>query len=188
MGLDMYLFRKSYVKNWDFMKDEDKHTVSVKKNGMDRTDIDPNRISYITEHVASWRKFNALHGYIVENHANGRDECQQIALYVDDLNEILNTLVEIREELNSCEVVDVEVECGVDRGKPIMRTIQVFKSKKANELLPTRSGFFFGSEHIDEYYKALVEQTIDIFQNLVDADAKAQEEGNDYEYYYQASW
>ena len=50
MGLDMYLSKKTYVKNWDHMKPEEKHHVVVTKNGK-RTSIDPKRVTYIEEDV-----------------------------------------------------------------------------------------------------------------------------------------
>ena len=31
MGIDMYLYKKHYVKNWDFMTDSEKHSVVVTK-------------------------------------------------------------------------------------------------------------------------------------------------------------
>jgi hypothetical protein len=65
MGLDMYLSKKTYVKNWDYNETNPKHFVSVKKDGVLRTDIKPERISHVVEEVAYWRKFNALHNYIV---------------------------------------------------------------------------------------------------------------------------
>ncbi len=30
MGLDMYLSKKTYVKNWDFQKKSERHTVTIK--------------------------------------------------------------------------------------------------------------------------------------------------------------
>ena len=33
MGLDMYLTKRTYVKNWNFQKDEEKHKVTVQDIG-----------------------------------------------------------------------------------------------------------------------------------------------------------
>ena len=33
MGLDMYLTKETYVKQWDHQTDEERHEVSVKKGG-----------------------------------------------------------------------------------------------------------------------------------------------------------
>ena len=61
------------------------------------------------------RKANAIHHYIVENHADGIDECQIIELSRDDL-----------EELH-------------ERVKAVVNDRSL-----APELLPTSDGFFFG--------------------------------------------
>ena len=61
MGLDMYLYKKSYVKNWQHMKPESLHKITIKKGGKVRKDIKTDRITYIIEEVAYWRKANAIH-------------------------------------------------------------------------------------------------------------------------------
>ena len=39
--------------------------------------------------LAYWRKHPNLHGFIVQNYANGVDECQKIELTLDNVKEIL---------------------------------------------------------------------------------------------------
>jgi hypothetical protein len=77
MGLDMYLTRKVYVKNWSFRKPEELHEITVKRGGQPRTDINPEKISYVIEDVAYWRKANAIHKWFVDNCQDGVDECQE---------------------------------------------------------------------------------------------------------------
>lgn len=36
----MYLSKKIYIKNWDYMKPEERYTVSVLKGGIELKDID----------------------------------------------------------------------------------------------------------------------------------------------------
>lgn len=43
--------------------------------------------------IAYWRKHPNLHGYIVQNFADGVDECQKIRLNKDDVEKILNAVV-----------------------------------------------------------------------------------------------
>lgn len=69
------------------------------------------------------RKANAIHHYIVENHADGIDECQIIELSRDDL-----------EELH-------------ERVKAVVNDRSL-----APELLPTSDGFFFGGTDYDDWY------------------------------------
>lgn len=172
MGLDMYLYKKTYVKNWDFKEDNPKHFVSVKLDGKMRQDIKPERVTYIEEEVAYWRKFNALHGYIVENHAGGVDECQDIRLELSDLELILETLKE------------------VIKSKPNEDGVVTEGAPNPEDLLPPTEGFFFGSNEVDEYYYEEVESTIEELQKLIDEVSVANEEYGLWgsEFIYRASW
>jgi hypothetical protein len=80
MGLDQYLTKKTYVKNWNHMSDDEKHNVSVE--GKSAKQIKPERITYIEEEVGYWRKANQIHSWFVQNVQNGNDDCKQY--YVDD--------------------------------------------------------------------------------------------------------
>ena len=57
----MYLSKKIYIKNWDYMKPEERYTVSVLKGGVELKDIDTEKISDIVVSVMYWRKANAIH-------------------------------------------------------------------------------------------------------------------------------
>ena len=98
MGLDMYLYKQKYVKNWEHTPVEDRHTVTVEQNGQVLTQwANP---TYIVKEVAYWRKFNALHGFIVEHFNNGVDDCKPIPLNLEDLKTIYNQLVKTFKENN----------------------------------------------------------------------------------------
>ena len=160
MGLDMYLSKKTYVKNWSHYSPEEVTEVTVKKGGQPHPDIKPERVSYIVEQVGYWRKFNALHQWFVDNCQGGRDECQESYVDVSQLEELLNeVLIPIHEVFKSGDM---------DNAKQI-----------AEDLLPTQEGFFFGGLEYDEYYFENVEQTIELLKGLV-------EEGGDF--FYQSSW
>ena len=64
-----------------------------------------NEIGNINEcndgYIGYWRNFNYLHQYIVDNFADGVDECQLIPLTKDDVVQILNHLNKIDDVLSS---------------------------------------------------------------------------------------
>jgi len=160
MGLDMYLYKKTYVQNWEHNPPEQHHQIEIKRGGVLRKDIKPNRICYITEQVAYWRKFNALHGWFVNNCASGIDECQDVSVDEDKMKELLETLKEVSSNFD-----------------------------KAEELLPPTQGFFFGGDEVDEYYKEEVISTIKIIEDLLEEQEQSKEYGlysGDFEY--RASW
>lgn len=109
-----------------------------------------------------WRKFNALHGYIVQNFADGVDKCQTIEIkdvdgsYKGGVKDILDALRRTKKKL--------------DAGK-----------KTGLDMMPT-AGFFFGSTEIDKWYEEDVAEALEFFNKLYE------ELEDDDVIYYEASW
>ena len=112
MGLDMYLEKRTYVKQWDHQSAEEKHEVAVTKGGQP-TNIDPKKIKYIIEEAGYWRKANQIHHWFVENVQNGVDNCGEYYVGSEKLTELLEL----------CKKVEAD-------------------HSLADELLPSASGFF----------------------------------------------
>ena len=70
-----------------------------------------------------WRKANAVHNWMVENVQDGEDDCGVYEVYPNQLMKLKVIVEEI-----------------------------LANPKKAPDLLPTASGFFFGSTEYDEWY------------------------------------
>lgn len=144
MGLDMYLYKKSYIMNGDWLKEEYRESVTVTKGGNPHDVIKDNRIKYVVEEVGYWRKVNQIHKWFVDNVQNGVDDCGIYPVSRHQLEDLLNL----------CE-----------------QTLE--KDKQAEELLPTQAGFFFGSTDYDEWYFKDIEQTVSILKEcLNDEDAE----------------
>ena len=104
--------------------------------------------------VAYWRKFNALHKWFVNHVQDGVDECQKSRdLTKDDISNILYVLKEIKKN-------------------PLT----------APEMMPTSQGMFFGSLDYDEYFMESVDETIPVFERMLEQI----EYGN--KLHYQSSW
>jgi hypothetical protein len=101
MGLDMYLYKKTYVQNWNHTPDERKHTITIMRGGELRTDIKPERISEITESVGYWRKFNALHSWFVQELGDGVDDCKELYFSEDKMKELLEILQKVKNALDN---------------------------------------------------------------------------------------
>lgn len=187
MGLDMYLYKKTYVKNWEHNPPEQQHKISVEIGGNPRKDIRPERISYITEEVGYWRKFNALHGWFVQNCGDGEDKCQEIYVGEDNMKELLDVLSKVQTILNESELV-TKVQKDWN-GKDY--EVKVYdKTDEVEEIFAPTEGFFFGSNEIDRYFKEDVDRTIELIETLLrenssDDAAKGFYSGD---FYYQASW
>lgn len=150
MGLDMYLYRKTYVKNWDHYKPEKRFQITVQRGGDSFDAIKPERIAYIVEEVGYWRKANAIHRWFVDNVQGGEDDCGEYTVSHEQLTQLRDL----------CRLVTPE---------------------SAAELLPTTSGFFFGSTDYDRYYFEDAGKTGELLTALL-------AEGDDGEIYYQSSW
>ena len=74
MGLDMYLEGKKHL--WSYSRNAAPTEDGFELKGKEL------RLGY-------WRKHPNLHGYIVQNFADGKDECQDIDLETADLEKIL---------------------------------------------------------------------------------------------------
>lgn len=183
MGLDMYLNKKTYVKNWDFQKKNERHTVTIKKGGKVRTDIKPERVSYITESVGYWRKANHIHQWFVENCQDGEDNCKEYWVSREQLQELVDACKQVKESLENSPKKKVQVVVGWQNGEKMYEDIDVFEDVSiAEELLPTQPGFFFGGTEYDKWYVQGLDETINQIEPLL------KEEDNDADFYYQASW
>jgi len=111
-----------------------------------------NRADGTEEELHYWRKANAVHGYFVDQLADGIDECQPIRVNMDDLRELKR-------------------RCIIARVDPDRR----------EELMPTTSGFFFGSTDYDEYYESYLDDTIEAISAIEERDDIG-------EMYYHSSW
>lgn len=80
--------------------------------------------SRIAEEVAYWRKANAIHQWFVDNVQDGKDDCR------------------VHRELTKSDLLKLR-----DLAHEVYTNQDL-----AEELLPTQSGFFFGSTSYDDWY------------------------------------
>jgi hypothetical protein len=145
MGLDQYLEARKYVSKFDYSEGFDNKKISGEYEEISKfapADFDKHadfggiNISYP---VGYWRKANAIHGWVVENLADGVDECQPI--YVS------------REKL-----VELRDLCKTAVSQPAM----------AGDILPPTQGFFFGGYEIDEYYMEDLNRTVEMIDHILE--------------------
>lgn len=156
MGLDMYLHRQTYVQNWPHIKPEDRIEINISGN---TKGVNPDQIKYIVEEVGYWRKANAIHSWIVNNCADGLDECQQICMpkqKVEELHQLACFVLGSKDDPNAEQI--------------------------ALENLPPANGFFFGPTEIGDWYWDDIQHTINVLSYALQSDfSKSQ-------IIYQASW
>ena len=155
MGLDQYLYAKKYTSNTDFLGAERKALHGKLKEAIgEATKQQAGNLKSISVEmeVAYWRKVNAVHQWFVDNCQDGVDDCRQSHVQREQLENLLD----------ACKDV-------------------LANRDKAGDILPTASGFFFGSTDYDEYYFMDIEDTVKQLETVLQLD-------DEWDFYYQSSW
>lgn len=159
MGLDMYLTKKRYFGlNHEHNIEKDKETKII----INGEEIDYTNLVNIEYNIGYWRKANAIHDFFVRNVQDGEDDCREYFVSLEIL-------------------IQLRIKC-----KKLIELYNTNKSsfeKKAKEILPTTSGFFFGSTEYDEFYIQDLNDTIEIIDNIFNDSNHTK-----YDYYYRSSW
>ena len=141
MGLDMYLNKRTYVRNWEHTPKAKKHNITITRGGMSREDIELERIKYIVEEVGYWRKANQIHNWFVTNVQKGEDDCREYRVSVEQLRILLAEVIQVLDNPN-----------------------------KAKEVLPALEGFFFGDYEYNESYLEDLKDTKIILEDIFKKD------------------
>ena len=166
MGLDMYLYarRTKYQASYEWDSKRERFYPSELKDFEDDIRSKRNLNSMYSEEyfqIGRWCKANAIHGWIVNNCANGEDNCQKITLSIKDMENLHWLCIEVLRNRD-----------------------------KASELLPCQNGFFFGSQEYDVWYFDDIGYTARIISKAI-AFIKAHQSDDHHEEWsivYQASW
>jgi hypothetical protein len=164
MGLDMYLRYRKNLSGYESLGDTSEYKAIVEAAGL--SDIASGQSPYATVEVtvAYWRKVNAVHAWFVNELADGVDECQEIRVTRENLQQLRDTCFEA-----------LSVPAGMSLGE------------HATNVLPPTPGFFFGSTDVDEYYVKDLENTMDQIDRVL---SNLPDDGEDWDWSltYQASW
>lgn len=159
MGLDMYLMARKYVSNWKHQierhgENNEYHAV-LEAFGAQALVTDECPAVKVEFNVMYWRKANQIHQWFVDECGGGVDECQVINVEREKLVELLEL----------CKKVALQ-------------------PANAPEVLPTSSGFFFGSTEYDEWYMEDIKHTIEGLERVLEQVPDSFE----WNFVYQASW
>jgi hypothetical protein len=139
MGLDMYLSKKTYVKNWDHHPEWRRFEVTVIQGNEPYDNIKTERVKFVIEDVGYWRKANHIHKWFVDNVQNGEDDCREYYVSKEDLAALLEACYEVKNNPD-----------------------------EAHEILPIQEGYFFGDyDYNNQYYMDQVQHTINIIESLL---------------------
>jgi hypothetical protein len=96
------------------------------------------KVKTITVEAGYWRKSNQIHNWFVANVQEGKDECQESYVSREQLKELREV----------CQKV-------------------LDNNELAEQLLPTKEGFFFGGKDYDQWYFDDLKETIEVIDNAL---------------------
>lgn len=166
MGLDMYLELRKHFSGYEFSGEEKaaNYKAVIEAAGLEDAAAKDSPYATVSTTAIYWRKANAIHKWFVDTLANGVDECQEIHVPVENLKQLRELCFEA-----------LSIPAGVEF------------ADHADSVLPSTSGFFFGSTDYDEWYVKDLEHTMDSIDRVL-ATLPDDGEGWDWSLVYRASW
>jgi hypothetical protein len=162
MGLDMYLSKKLYVQNWDHYPANKRWQIIITQGGLpfNYGGLQP---AYVEFQIGYWHKANQIHHWFVQHVQDGNDDQKTYWVSPEQLMELQALCKEVM------------LVAKLEPGQIIVN------SEEIAALLPTESGFFFGSTAYNEAYLVDIERTINITAIALNDNVEG-------ECYYNASW
>lgn len=156
MGLDMYLYASKFAADAEWVRDEQRELFKkvVSAAGVGEFVHKDLPTVNLDLKVGYWRKANQVHQWFVDNVQDGIDNCAEYYVSREKLQELRDLCAQVLASKNA---------------------------EVAEEMLPTATGFFFGSVEIDEWYWHDVQDTIDIIDRCMQMP-------QGWEFKYQSSW
>ena len=112
------------------------------------------RVKEVSCEAMYWRKSNAIHKWFVDHCQSGVDDCGEYYVPIEQLEELRD----------ACQTI-------------------LDDHAKAPDVLPTQSGFFFGSTEFDEWFWEDIKRTVaEINDLLKNPDIKL------WDFHYRSSW
>lgn len=181
MGLDMFLkAKKSLLFNSDVSGKVSE--LFPELSGIEPTFGD-SVISEITADVGYWRKANHIHHWFVKNVQDDKDDCGEYYCSRKKMQELLDLCMELLTAKHS----EIKLQIPSEEWQLLMpneivpsNTTETADSM-AESLLPTSSGFFFGSTDYDEWYWRNIFSTAAILKKCLALPS-------DWSFYYHSSW
>lgn len=186
MGLDMYLYARDYQSKASYKdkKEDIKGFYPEELKRIGNQMFKDNFISKQTRYlIGYWRKFNALQGYFERKVEHESELIHGIYIDCKTIEELIKIMNKVKKALKDCPTKQIKVLVGWEKGEKIYDYMTVYDCEVAQELLPPETGFFYGSEYIDEYYVECLDYSLKLFRKAL----KLSKE-HDYDIIYEASW
>ena len=140
----------------------------------------------IHQNIAYWRKANQIHAWFVQNIQGGEDDCGAYVVSKESLEKLLDICKTLKSKVKLVPGKVVNGYTYTSDGKEEECTEDgyiVANPDVCAELLPSQSGFFFGSTSYDAYYMTDIDYTIEALEKVL-----AETDFENEVVFYNASW
>ena len=164
-----------------------------------------------TVEVAYWRKANMIHRWFVNNVCDGEDDCREYDVTLEDIKNLLGICKNILKIVKGAKMfVPEDQKENYLKQHPDGKLTTTLKNtsykffsesseiwwfslpkeveNKVADLLPTVSGFFFGSTTYGGGYLYQIALTVELLKRLIKEDKEFRKQEIFPDYTYQASW
>ena len=100
MGLDMYLVRRHYVKDWDHTPKEKRNNAKLFIKGKT---VSTKKLYYLEFEACYWRKANSIHKWFVDNIQNGVDNCASYAVGLHEIEKLKDLCLYVLKDKDKAE-------------------------------------------------------------------------------------
>mgnify|MGYP003292627026 CR=1 FL=1 len=146
------------------------------RNGVDEAGekVEDTELSY-------WRKFNALHGLILDvAGAEANADCEEIDLGISELQTILETLRKVKDAVEAAIPAErrAEIEKDIENDDELGLVFDEFDDDLCDQLdsiMPTCIGFLWGDTEYNYCYYEEVCDAIEVFQKALDLAEQGEE-------------
>lgn len=116
-----------------------------------------------------WRKANHIHKWFVDNVQNSIDDCSTYEVSKDQLEELLALCKHV---IKNSQLIEGQVKNGeiFKNGEWVScyeKGYVIENNLMAKTLLPTQSGFFFGSTEYDQWYLEDIQYTVSVLEEVL---------------------
>lgn len=186
MGLDMYLHRNQALYGSKAVQIKKANDLPLKEDNPDFEWVG------LKTECAYWRKANAIHKWFIDNCGGGDEDKREMEVSLEQLKELVEVCKKVLQSINLMEgkvsngyTIHTGKDGKVEKVYNFIDGQVIEDATICKKLLPTCSGFFFGST---DYDKSYVEHLVDTIAQLEPVIKDAEEADTDVWFEYYASW
>lgn len=163
--------------------DDGENLIIPKSALVDEVAVDSEKVKYVEEEVAYWRKANQIHNWFVHNVQSGTDDCGTYWVSKEKLEELVANCKTILETVKTNKPIPKDTSNWSE-----WADIEILDTDEVEDLLPSTSGFFFGNTDYNGDYLYGLMETIEQIEPYLEKDSDDRYIYGDSDFYYSSSW